>query len=217
MASAGNASNGKRINMIKAIETIYKGYRFRSRLEARWAVFFDVLGVQWEYEKEGYDLGKFGWYLPDFWLPTQQYWCEIKPNHLYARGTYHFDSIEDQIIYNKCGALHEMTGHKVCLLTGELKPFETYYNEKNLGEMPPYLVFSGYDIDPPGNYFADYCQQWFECPSCGAIDISYQGKTEKCYCGCNSYSRGDSSKIKFAYETARQSRFEHGENGKQHA
>jgi hypothetical protein len=26
----------------KAIETHYKGYRFRSRLEARWAVFFDT-------------------------------------------------------------------------------------------------------------------------------------------------------------------------------
>lgn len=38
------------------IETRYKGYRFRSRLEARWAVFFDVLGVRWEYEPEGYDL-----------------------------------------------------------------------------------------------------------------------------------------------------------------
>ena len=54
---------------IKAIETEYKGYRFRSRLEARWAVFFDALGVQWFYEHEGFDLGKSGWYLPDFWLP----------------------------------------------------------------------------------------------------------------------------------------------------
>ncbi len=40
---------------IKAIETRYKGYRFRSRLEARWAVYFDTLGWKWEYEKEGYD------------------------------------------------------------------------------------------------------------------------------------------------------------------
>lgn len=41
--------------MIKAIETKYKGYRFRSRLEARWAVFFDALGVRWEYEIEGFE------------------------------------------------------------------------------------------------------------------------------------------------------------------
>lgn len=65
--------------MIKAIETKYKGYKFRSRLEARWAVFFDALGVQWEYEKEGYDLGDAGYYLPDFWLPETKSYLEIKP------------------------------------------------------------------------------------------------------------------------------------------
>lgn len=41
---------------IKAIETVYGGYRFRSRLEARWAVFFNTLGIPFEYEKEGFDL-----------------------------------------------------------------------------------------------------------------------------------------------------------------
>ena len=44
--------------MIKPIETVYNGYRFRSRLEARWAVFFDQLGIKNEYEKEGFDLGE---------------------------------------------------------------------------------------------------------------------------------------------------------------
>jgi nucleoside 2-deoxyribosyltransferase len=52
--------------MIKAIQTVYKGYKFRSRLEARWAVFFDALGLEWEYEPEGFDLGDGVWYLPDF-------------------------------------------------------------------------------------------------------------------------------------------------------
>jgi hypothetical protein len=67
--------------MLKAIETRYKGYRFRSRLEARWAVFFDALGVVWEYEPEGYDLGEAGWYLPDFRLLAERepIWIEIKP------------------------------------------------------------------------------------------------------------------------------------------
>lgn len=62
---------------MKPIETHYNGYRFRSRLEARWAVFFDTLGIPYEYEKEGYDL-EGTWYLPDFWLPNQQCWIEIK-------------------------------------------------------------------------------------------------------------------------------------------
>lgn len=66
---------------IKAIETRYKGYRFRSRLEARWAVFFDALGLEWEYEPEGFDLGEAGWYLPDFYLPQLDAWIEIKPKN----------------------------------------------------------------------------------------------------------------------------------------
>ena len=32
---------------IKAIETRYNGYRFRSRTEARWAVFFDAFGIRY--------------------------------------------------------------------------------------------------------------------------------------------------------------------------
>lgn len=87
---------------IQAIETKYNGYRFRSRLEARWAVFFDTLGIRYEYEKEGYDLHdtfyevvtyqsfesedyfigrgfvKGGHYLPDFWLPDNDAFVEIK-------------------------------------------------------------------------------------------------------------------------------------------
>jgi hypothetical protein len=57
--------------MIKAIETRYKGYRFRSRLEARWAVFFDHVGWNWKYEHQGYTIGwadecsQRNW-LPDF-------------------------------------------------------------------------------------------------------------------------------------------------------
>lgn len=66
--------------MIQAIETRYKRCRFRSRLEARWAVFFDAFGAPWEYEKEGYNLGPLGLYLPDFWLPKKEWgiWIEIK-------------------------------------------------------------------------------------------------------------------------------------------
>lgn len=56
------------MNEIKAIETQYAGITFRSRLEARWAVVFDKLGITWVYEHEGYET-PFGKYVPDFWLP----------------------------------------------------------------------------------------------------------------------------------------------------
>ena len=41
---------------IKAIETEYDGHRFRSRLEARWAVFFNAVGLTYEYEIEGFEM-----------------------------------------------------------------------------------------------------------------------------------------------------------------
>jgi hypothetical protein len=64
----------------KAIETHYKGYRFRSRLEARWAVFFDRLEITWEYEPQGYKLSDGSLYLPDFFLPSIDIYVEVKPN-----------------------------------------------------------------------------------------------------------------------------------------
>lgn len=65
---------------MKAIETSYKGCRFRSRLEARWAVFFDQLGIRWEYEPRGFQFDDGSGYLPDFWLPNLRLWVEVKPD-----------------------------------------------------------------------------------------------------------------------------------------
>lgn len=64
---------------IKAIETSYAGCHFRSRIEARWAVFFDTLGIEWHYEPQGYLIGdNQATYLPDFWLPQMKIWAEVK-------------------------------------------------------------------------------------------------------------------------------------------
>ena len=62
-----------------AIETEYDGYRFRSRLEARWAVFFDCMGIEFDYEPEGFEFDGTR-YLPDFYLPEFGVYVEIKPN-----------------------------------------------------------------------------------------------------------------------------------------
>lgn len=104
------------MNTFKAIETRYKGYRFRSRLEARWAVFFDALGTKWEYEKEGYELPS-GHYLPDFWLPYGPFgdpemvgagfWVEIKP----IAPTQHEMQLMAELV--KC------TGHRGYIFSGQ--------------------------------------------------------------------------------------------------
>lgn len=71
---------------MKAIETWYKGRLMRSRLEARWAVFFETLGLKWEHEPEGFELPGGYRYLPDFLVtypgrvPSESYqvWFEVK-------------------------------------------------------------------------------------------------------------------------------------------
>lgn len=75
---------------VRSIETSYAGCRFRSRLEARYAVFFDALNIAWDYEPQGFEVGgdpSIGdcgtgpgpiRYLPDFWLPDLGLWVEVK-------------------------------------------------------------------------------------------------------------------------------------------
>lgn len=62
---------------IRAVPTEYAGVVFRSRLEARWAVFMDTVGIMWEYEPERVQLPGGGTYLPDFRTAAGAY-IEVK-------------------------------------------------------------------------------------------------------------------------------------------
>lgn len=102
----------------KAIDTKYNGYKFRSRLEARWAVFFDQLHVPYLYEPEGFDLDGV-WYLPDFFLQEgialfgsaerlRNVWIEIKPN-------LDLDKEEKR----KAALFTQRTGYELLLIAGD--------------------------------------------------------------------------------------------------
>ncbi len=58
-----------------------KGERvlFRSTLEARWSVYFDVMGFEWEYEPFRHDIGGGITYTPDFKVDDIGL-IEIKPS-----------------------------------------------------------------------------------------------------------------------------------------
>ena len=64
----------------KPIPTVYKGVQMRSRLEATWAAFFDLMGWQWSYEPIDLD----GW-TPNFALELDwaDQWPHLSPD---ARG-----------------------------------------------------------------------------------------------------------------------------------
>ena len=62
---------------IKAIPTLYNNVQYRSRLEARWAAFFDI--IKWKFTYEPFDLPKWS---PDFKLTTEAgttFLVEVKP------------------------------------------------------------------------------------------------------------------------------------------
>lgn len=127
----------------QAIETEYKGYRFRSRLEARWAVFFNALGIAWVYEPEGFQLSDGTRYLPDFWLPEFNLYVEIKPC-----------LIQYEELDKKLSKFRDEIG-SICLLSGDVPtgiPFEKGYR---------YYLFA-YEVDDGGggpydNYIVFLC------------------------------------------------------------
>lgn len=107
---------------IQAIETRYAGCRFRSRLEARWAVFFDHLGIRWEYEPQGFHLTHrltlepvTFTYLPDFFLPELQLWAEVKGS-LPDEETIRLANAAASLSSNDGGGCRDQGGHDVIVL-----------------------------------------------------------------------------------------------------
>lgn len=138
---------------MKAIETRYKGYRFRSRLEARWAVFFDALRLKWQYEPEGFELPGVGRYLPDFWIPADPqsrgakewpgagYWLEVKG----VRPS------DDEL--RKLKELATATGHHAYLVVGD--PVDgTYFYASAFDSDPPREGWPGMNAQVLGSLFS---------------------------------------------------------------
>lgn len=100
---------------IVPIETRYRGYRFRSRLEARWAVFFDTLGKKWRYEAEGFRLPDGRPYLPDFVVDDWRACIEVKPASLSPTEHCAYISLLGQL---------EDRGLRTMLIVGEPWPGE---------------------------------------------------------------------------------------------
>jgi hypothetical protein len=113
---------------IQPIETNFMGYRFRSRLEARWTKYLNTLGIKWIYEFEGYNIPLVGKYLPDFWLPELNCFAEVKP------------TIFTETEYRKCRGLE-----KPCLLLDTPWPqaVHGYYATRSVDEDSYSFYLSG--------------------------------------------------------------------------
>lgn len=157
---------------ISAKPTRYKDTLFRSRLEARWAVFFDALSIEWQCEPE-YDNVEFrGFripYKPDFYLPGRDLWIEVKP-----KGIRH---LSDGEIMKIVGWAKEYS--EILVLSGAPRiPRET--TEAH------YL----YSYNPrKGKVNRPVAHMWWcECPKCGRIDFRPHGGVP---CDCDKSCFGD--------------------------
>lgn len=140
---------------IQVIPTQYKGYTFRSRTEARWAVFFDTLGWKWQYEAEGYSLPS-GYYLPDFYFPDVYIFAEVKGKE--------FTELEEL----KCKELSHLTfktgtyefAHTVLMLDGQPER-KSYYQYCDGVRGKDYC--SVMMCHPDCKFYPlDYCNEWSE-------------------------------------------------------
>lgn len=188
---------------IRPIETKYSGARFRSRLEARWACFFNSLGLLWEYEKEGFDMGGRK-YLPDFYLPHIDTWLEIKPG----------DPLDwpDHPVFDYLTQIND--------------PFPDNF------PLQRFIILKGFPwVSPPkkpniideegwqycGYIFGDNDYRFCECPVCGEINITWSGLGDRVCHGGHEYVprrvTTHTPKLLNAYRAAKSARFEFGEKG----
>lgn len=190
----------------KAIETHYKGYRFRSRLEARWAVFFDSLGVNWEYEVEGFSLPDKTMYLPDFKLHTttldgepRVHFIEIKPDR---------DLTGDEV--NKAYQLARAECVPVCIIAGD--PY-TIFAERNYKHFALFQPETG-EIADPNMVLLLLLVGAFTEEDWKALEAS-DGKGIETEDGMNGFLHMviGIARARKAAEKARAARFEHGEKG----
>lgn len=175
--------------MLKALETKYNGITFRSRMEARWAVFMDEMEIKYIYEPEGFELEPGLFYLPDFWLPQFKSYLEIKPVYPTKDEEY------------KASVLAEKSGHNVYVFCGN-------------PSLPDFGLGSevGRYIYPARGGWDDN-QRWCHCPTCGLVGLEYEGRLYRTDCKCpylgghNNYRGHDTAKLKYAYERATVHRF----------
>ena len=194
------------MNKTHAIQTEYKGYLFRSRLEARWAVFFDACGVRWEYEPEGFVLPSGKHYLPDFLLHGV---AGRASGDLYVEVKGKMTDEDAQKIYEFCGYNRMEFGvENPILVVGNIPEGDNIADIENYCQDYGYYGFPDYKGGPYPYNFETIDGDYFVAHP----GINKDGKFEL-FGDDNNYTWDrDDRATERAFRIARQARFEHGEH-----
>lgn len=191
---------------IAPLETRYAGYRFRSRIEARWAVFFTRLGLDWEYETQGFKVGRTQLpYLPDFYLPVLNLYVEVKPafaKKVDPEGVRRWEEFAGEVAT-------KWENGRTAIFCGPIPDPDN---------VTPTGTPEGLEWYDNGIYIVGDCHySWCACPAGKHFDVEFEARGGRINCGCarvqdeDLYYTGNHPKILNAYAAARSARFEHGE------
>ena len=192
----------------KAIDTRYAGCLFRSRLEARWAVAFDVLGLQWEYEPEGFELSDGARYLPDFWLPQVNggCWIEVKP---FTPGSgFCVDPKAEAFGRSLCTENGNPFSQPTIYQLNGLPPADEDRDERGWGHCP--YSKGVYRL----SFFADSPHDWCICNKTGEVGIQFDALGDRITDDPGSALSANHPRLTAAWTAARSARFEHGCSGR---
>jgi hypothetical protein len=179
---------------------MYDGVLFRSRTEARWAVFWSALDVKWEYEPQGFVAAGIP-YLPDFavFAAVGTLWVEIKPTwQADPDGVSKWRAFADRRPVRDKSRAALFAGPPS--LEGE------------------YLVIGGDDDqgDPLRGAWEDETQQWRPCPGGHHFDLCYPGTFGAKYVedGCEDWHIGPGGdRLRKAFDAALSARFDGSDSG----
>lgn len=210
----------------RAIPTKYAGHLFRSRLEARWAVFFDALKISWQYEPQGYLVGGLNaecypdvpsaqsrQYLPDFYLPQTETWVEVKGN----ADQFDWQLLADAVDWG-AGLPGTADSH---LTTRGLLLLGPIPNVADRPPLHPILQHHKGGLVNVARFAGDetlLVTEGLECfdSTCG-IGLGFEAERDVRELLPGEYHYGSDSPLTWrvlrAYRAARSARFEHGESG----
>lgn len=186
-------------------EVQFMDVRFPSVPHAQWALFFEDLGIPWQFRIMPFSLGAGVTYLPDFWLVEQRAWFQV------GDDAHHDEDLNRWEVFARAaerpGCDHSdpefcaEAREPDCQVPGsedrvwlpeQWQVTDPLYSAGGI-PVPEQMTDTGPFPNTLGTMHtaSDNWYQWTVCPSCGFVGAEHAGRADRLACG-----HGDSSRDK---------------------